>query len=568
MDGRKRALRSNFEVGTSRWAVRRAQWRALGITDEDMLKPKIAVVNTSSDIAICFSHVDEIARKAKGWIREAGALPFEIRTTAPSDFIISAGRRATFILPSRDLIANDIEVQVEGPQLDGMILLTSCDKTVPGQLMAAARLNIPALVVVCGYQSSGELDGEHVDIEEVFLHAGHHAQGATSLERLTAMADAAIRSPGVCSGMGTANSMHSVVEALGMALPGSAPVAANSPGMWEMVERSCRRIVEMVWEDLRPRRILTEGALRNAARVVLAEAGSINCIKHLQAVALEADVDIDIYETFDRESDRIPVLAAVRPVGADSIEAFEAAGGARTVMKRLEPLLDTQVLTATGRSLGAELADVALAEDTVIRPLERPWSKEAAIVLLRGSLAPETAIVKVGLRTPDRKLAFRGRARVFEDSVSAETTLSAGRIVPGDVIVLRGQGVRGGPGMGGASRLVFALEGAGMGAEVAVVTDGQLSGLVNKGLIVGEVQPEAADGGPLALVRDGDVIDIDVGAKRIDLAVSAEELAARAATFSPPSPPNDSGWLRIYRQNVQTLRRGASLIETAVKEKE
>ncbi|WP_201285380.1 dihydroxy-acid dehydratase [Chelativorans xinjiangense] len=568
MSGRKRDLRSNFEVGTSRWAVRRAQWRALGITDEDMLKPKIAVVNTSSDIAICFSHIDEIARRAKGWIREAGGLPFEIRTTAPSDFIISAGRRATFILPSRDLIANDIEVQVEGAQLDGMILLTSCDKTVPGQLMAAARLNIPALVVICGYQSSGELDGEHVDIEEVFLHAGHHAQGATSLERLTAMADAAIRSPGVCSGMGTANSMHSVVEALGMALPGSAPVAANSPRMWKMVERSCRRIVEMVWEDLRPRQILTEGAFRNAARVVLAEAGSINCIKHLQAVALEAGVDIDIYETFDRESDRIPVLAAVRPIGADTIEAFEAAGGARAVMKRLEPQLDTEVLTATGRSLGTELADMALADDTVIRPLERPWSKEAAIVLLSGSLAPETAIVKVGLRTPDRKLAFRGRARIFEDSASAEAALSAGRIVAGDVVVLRGQGVRGGPGMGGASRLVFALEGAGMGAEVAVVTDGQLSGLVNKGLVVGEVLPEAADGGPLALVRDGDVIDIDVRDKRIDLEVDAEKLAARAADFSPPEPPDDSGWLRIYRQNVQSLRRGASLIETAVKEKE
>ncbi|WP_205602445.1 dihydroxy-acid dehydratase [Chelativorans alearense] len=568
MSGRKRALRSNFEVGTSRWAVRRAQWRALGITDEDMLKPKIAVVNTSSDIAICFSHVDEIARRAKGWIREAGGLPFEIRTTAPSDFIISAGRRATFILPSRDLIANDIEVQVEGPQLDGMILLTSCDKTVPGQLMAAARLNIPALVVICGYQASGELDGEHVDIEEVFLHAGHHAQGAISLERLTAMADAAIRSPGVCSGMGTANSMHSVVEALGMALPGSAPVAANSPHMWEMVERSCRRIVEMVWEDLLPRQILTEGAFRNAARVVLAEAGSINCIKHLQAVALEAGVDIDIYETFDRESDRTPVLAAVRPIGADSIEAFEAAGGARAVMKRLEPLLDTDVLTATGRSLGTELADVALAGDTVIRPLEQPWSKEAAIVLLSGSLAPETAIVKVGLRTPDRKLAFRGRARIFEDGASAEAALSAGRIVAGDVVVLRGQGVRGGPGMGGASRLVFALEGAGLGAEVAVVTDGQLSGLVNKGLVVGEVQPEAADGGPLALVRDGDVIDIDVRDKRIDLEVDADELATRAASFSPPSPPDDSGWLKIYRQNVQPLRRGGSLIETAVKEKE
>lgn len=558
-------LRSNFEPGTSRWAVRRAQWRALGLTDEDMLKPKIAVVNTSSELAICFSHLDEIAAETKKAIREAGGLPFEIRTTAPSDFILSAGRRATYILPSRDLIANDIELQVDGPQLDGMILLTSCDKTVPGQLMAAARLDIPALMVICGYQASGHIGNEHVDIEEVFLHAGYHAQGATSFDRLKEMSEQAIRSPGVCSGMGTANSMHSVTEGLGMCLPGAAPVAANSERMWDYVRSSGKRIVDMVWEDLRPRQIMTAGAFRNAARVDLAQAGSINCIKHLQAIAVEAGVDIDLYDTFDKEGDTVPVLTAVRPIGPLSIEEFEAAGGARGTMKRLEPMLDTDVLTVTGRTVKENLKGVEIGDDNVIRPLDNPWGADAAIVLLKGSLAPQSGVVKVGLRTPDRKLTFKGKAKVYESSLDAEADLKAGRIEKGDVLVLRRQGVLGGPGMGGASRLVFAVEGAGLGPEVAVVTDGQLSGLVNKGLVVGEVQPEWAEGGPIALVHTGDEIDIDVTAKRIDLNVSESELARRREAFKAPGPTTDSGWLSVYERSVTPLSHGASLLQSARK---
>ncbi len=564
MTGERRPLRSNFEPGTSRWAVRRSQWRALGITDADMEKPKIAVVNTSSDIAICFSHLDQVAAEVKRAIREAGGLPFEIRTAAPSDFIISAGRRATYILPTRDLIANDVEVQVEGAQLDGMILLTSCDKTMPGHLMAAARLDIPSLLVICGYQASGRMpDGEHVDIEEVFLSAGYHAQGALSFEALREMSENAIRSPGVCSGMGTANSMHSATEALGMCLPGAAPLAAMSDAMWDHARESGRRIVAMVEEDLRPRRILTEGAFRNAAAVVLAQAGSINCIKHLQTLALEAGADIDLYAVFEELSDKVPVLTAVRPIGDLSIEAFDAAGGARGVMQRLSPLLDLGAMTVSGRTVGENLAGVRVADDDVIRPLDNPWSREPAIVLLRGSLAPETGVAKVGLRTPDRKLAFRGPARVFESSVSAEQALGRGEIRRGEVLVLRGQGVRGGPGMGGASRLVFALEGAGLGAEVAVVTDGQLSGLVNKGLVIGEVQPESALGGPIAHLRDGDVIEIDVAAKRLDVAIAADELERRAAGFRPPPPAADSGWLSIYERTVTPLSKGASMIDRA-----
>lgn len=560
----ERPLRSNFQPGTSRWAVRRAQWRALGLSEEEMARPKIAIVNSSSDIAICFAHLDRIAAAVKKEIRAAGGLPFEIRTTAPSDFILSAGRRATYILPSRDLIANDIEVQVEGPQLDGMLLLASCDKTLPGQLMAAARLDIPAIAVICGYQASGRMpDGSHVDIEEVFLHAGHVAQGAMSPERLTEMTEHAIRSPGVCSGMGTANSMHSAAEALGMTLPGAAPVAALSAAMWDQARAAARRIVAMVHEDLRPRRILTPAAFRNAAAVVLAQAGSINCIKHLQAIALEAGVDIDLWRLFAELGPRVPVLTAVRPIGELSIEAFEAAGGARAVMAELGDLIDGGALTVTGRTVAETLAGHRSADPAVIRPRDNPFATTPAIVILRGSLAPVAAVAKVGLPRPGRPRRHRGPAIVFDDPAAAEAALSAGRIGPGAVVVLRGQGVRGGPGMGGASRLVFALDGAGLGAEVAVVTDGQLSGLVNKGLVIGEVQPEAAEGGPLALVHDGDVIAIDIDSGRLDLEVSPETLAGRARGFAPPPPVTDSGWLSIYERCVTPLSAGASLIDRA-----
>ncbi|MCA9261496.1 MAG: dihydroxy-acid dehydratase, partial [Planctomycetales bacterium] len=447
-------------------------------------------------------------------------------------------------------------VQVEGPQLDGMILLTSCDKTVPGQLMAAARLNIPSLLVICGYQASGHIGNEHVDIEEVFLHAGYYTQGAISLERLTEMSEVAVKSPGVCSGMGTANSMHSVTEGLGMCLPGSAPVRANSQKMWDYARESGQRIVDMVWEDLKPRDILTEGAFRNAARVDLAQAGSINCIKHLQAIALEAGVDIDIYDTFDKEGEHTPVLTAVRPIGPLSIEAFEDAGGARGVMKRLEPQLDLDVMTVTGKTVKENLAGVEIGDADVIRPLDNPWGAEAAIVLLTGSLAPETGIVKVGLRTPDRKLAFKGPARVYDSAVEAEEDLKAGNIQRGDVLVLRRQGVRGGPGMGGASRLVFAVEGAGYGADVAVVTDGQLSGLVNKGLVVGEVQPEYADGGPIALVENGDAITLDAEANLITVDVSDDEMAARKAKWQAPPFKATRGTLYKYIKSVKSASEG------------
>ncbi|HZB29674.1 MAG TPA: dihydroxy-acid dehydratase [Streptosporangiaceae bacterium] len=553
-------LRSNFEPGSPLWAMRRTHWKALGLSDEDMEKPKIAVVNSSSELAICFSHLDDVAATVKRAVRAAGGLPFEIRTTAPSDFIICAGRGGGYILPSRDLIVNDIEVAVEGAVLDGMICLTSCDKTPPGHMMAAARLDIPTILVICGYQPSGTYKGRHVDVEDVFLHSSGMARGTLSHEDLVGMSDNAVRGPGVCSGMGTANSMHVVAEALGMALPGAAPVLANSPKMTDFAERSGRRIVEMVLEDLRPRRILTPAAFRNAVAAVLAVSGSINTVKHLQAIATEGDVPVDVFALFEELSHTVPMLTAVRPNGETAIEAFEAAGGARAIMKRLAGLLDLDALTVTGATVEQNLADAVVGDDEVIRPLDRPISTEAPIVIVRGSLAPDSGIVKIGARETGRKTTFTGPAVVYDDTAAATEAINDDRLRPGDVLVLRGNGLKGGPGMAGSvSRVVFTLYAAGLENEVAVVSDGQLSGLVNKGLVVGEVSPEAAAGGPLALVRDGDVVSIDLDRRTLDLRVPAGELAARSEALGEFRPRASSGYLAIYRRSVQPMSTGAVL---------
>jgi len=556
----KKKLRSNFEPGTTREAVRHAQWKALGLSDEDMLKPKIAVVNSSSELAICFSHLDGVAKVVKEAVREAGGLPFEVRTAAPSDFIISAGGSG-YILPSRDLVVNDMEIAIQGAQLDGMVCLTSCDKTPPAHLMAAGRFNIPAILVICGYQRSGEYRGKHVDIEDVFLGSVQSAFGKLSREELREMADNAIRGPGVCSGMATANSMHVVVETLGMSLPGSAPVQANGPVMFEFARRSGERIVEMVLEDLLPRKIMTEGAFRNAVAAVLAVSGSINCIKHLQATAVEAGVDVDVFALFNELGKKVPVLSAVRPNGEDSIEDFDGAGGTRALLKQLEPLLDTSVLTVTGNTLADNLSDAVVLDSGIIRPLDNPFSTKPPIVILKGSLAPESAVVKLGLRDAARKDKFRGKAIVYDDGFAAIAAIKNDDVKPGHVLVVRGMGPKGGPGMAGpASMVVFALYSKDLQNDVAFVSDGQLSGLCNKGLTVAEVSPEAAIGGPLGLVENGDVISIDVDAYKLDLEVAEAELALRRQRLGEPKLKPTSGWLSIYREQVQPMSKGAVLV--------
>jgi dihydroxy-acid dehydratase len=562
----RRPLRSNFPRGSYLWSVRNAHWQALGLAEADCEKPKIAVVNSSSELAACYSHLDDVAVIVKHAIRAAGGVPFEIRTAAPSDFITGAGARGAYMLAARDLVTNDIEVAVEGAQLDGMVCLASCDKTVPGQLMAAARLDVPAIVVPCGYQASGHYQGRHCDIEDVFIGAMHVVAGVLDTDTLVGMSREAVRSPGVCSGMGTANSMHIVCEALGLALPGSAPVAAMSARMKTDAAAAGTRIVQMVWDDLKPRDILQPGAFANAVRAVLAVGGSVNCIKHLQAVASEAALDVDVYALFEQLGAQVPVLAGVRPVGGHTIEAFEAAGGCRAVLAQLRPLLDTAVRGVSGRTLAEELDGDHVHDEDIIRPLTRPVAPRPAIVVLRGSLCPDTGIVKTGI-AERRQRRFSGPAVCFDSSDAALAALKDGRIRAGHVVVMRGAGLRGGPAMGGgASRVVFAIDGAGLGDQVALLTDGHLSGLVCKGLVVAEVAPEAALGGPLALVHDGDTVSIDLDTRRCDLEVDDGELQRRRAAWQPPAPAFDRGWLQIYRRNVGPLSGGAVLVTPAAKE--
>jgi dihydroxy-acid dehydratase len=556
----KRRLRSNLERGSAVWAGRRAQWRALGLSEADMEKPKIAVVNSSSELSSCFSHLDDVARLAKEAIRAAGGLPFEIRTAAPSDFVTCAGHGGGYILPTRDLITNDIEVQVEGALLDGMLCLASCDKTTPGQIMAAGRLDIPTIVAVCGYQQSGEYRGEHVDIEEVFMKAGYLASGAITLEELAGMADNAVRSPGVCAGMGTANSMHIVCEALGMALPGSAPVAASSPKMLEQVRRAGGRIVQMVWDDAKPRDILSAESIANASMVVLALSGSINCVKHLQAIARESGIDVDVYGLFQQYAESVPLLAAIRPNGEGRIEELEAAGGARAVMKRLEPLLHKNARSVSGQSIGEILAETAVTDGKVIRSLDHPLSRRPSIVIVRGSLLPGGGIVRQG-GTGERMTRFRGPANIFHSREEALEAIRRSQVKPGQVVVLRGLGVRGGPGLAMTSAVVFALDGAGLIDRVAVITEGQLSGLVNKGLVVGEASPEAAEGGPLALLDNGDTISLDVEKREVNLEVPESVLESRRKQPRQFGAQDERGYLGTYQRLVQPVHKGATLLK-------
>ncbi len=535
---------------------RRANWKALGLSKEDMEKPKIAVVNSSSELAICYAHLDGIAEIVKEDIRKAGGVPFEVRTAAPSDFITGAAKGGAYIIAGRDIIANDIEVQVEGALLDGMICLTSCDKTPPGHLMAAMRLNIPTILVIGGYQSAGDIDGEPVDVEDVWSGSVGERFGAVPKFPIADMAENAITGPGVCQGMATANTMHSVVEALGMTLPGSAPVRANSPKMKDNARAAARRIVGMVNEDLKPRDIMTPGAFRNAVATVLAVSGSFNSIKHLQATAVEGEMDIDIFEIWEELSD-VPVLSAVRPTGEVRIEEFEDAGGARAVLKRLEDRLDTSALTCTGKTLAENLAGYEIEGPDIIRPVDDPVGPGPAIAILKGSFA-DTAVVRLGIRDGSRPEEFSGPARVYESSLDCLQAIEDGEVKEGDVVVARNQGLKGGPAMaGGASTVLFALDAAGLAKTTAFVTDGQLSGLCLKGLTVAEVSPEAATDGPIGKVRNGDIISISVANRSIDIDVSAEELAKREGPgYKTPA----TGYLANIRQDVHDQSKGGVLL--------
>ncbi|MBA4741842.1 MAG: dihydroxy-acid dehydratase [Azoarcus sp.] len=530
----------------------------MGIPEEDFDKPKIAIVNSSSKLSVCYAHLDEVARQVERAIRAAGGVPFEIRTVAPSDFVTSAGKQGRYLMPTRDLLVNDVEVQVEGAELDGMILLASCDKTTPGQLMACARLDIPALILPCGYQLGGECGGRHVDIEEVYKAVGTVKAGRMKLIELEDMTRHAIKGPGVCAGLATANTMQCMAEALGMALPHSAPIRAGGPRLAEQANKAGAKIVELVHKNIRPRDILTPAAFRNAVTVAVAMGGSVNCVRHLIATSVEAECPVDVLAEFERAGD-VDQITLVRPNGPHRIEDLDAAGGCAGVMRQLRERLDLSVLTVTGATLEANLAEVPPPDEAFIRPVSNPFRREPGLIVIRGNLAPEGAVVKLSA-VPESVRRFIGVARVFEDENEAITGLQDGTVRAGDVIVLRMMGAKGGPGTVFAASFMAALVGAGLGDTVAVVTDGELSGL-NSGITIGQVMPEAAEGGPLAVVRNGDTVEIDLTRRVLAFDVTDDELAARLAAFVPPVLDLKPGWLSMYRQLVQPMSQGAVLGE-------
>jgi dihydroxy-acid dehydratase len=552
-------LRSNFEEGTTRWAVRRAQWIAMGIDEKDFEKPKIAVINSSSSLSVCYAHLDELSIQAQKAIREAGGLPFEVHTVAPSDFVTSAGLKARYLLPSRDLLVNDVEVMVEGACLDGMLMLASCDKTTPGQLMAAARLDIPAIVVPCGYQLGGMCGGREVDIEEVYKGVGTTATGAMSLELLTDWTRCAIKGPGVCAGLATANSMHCMAEALGMALTGSAPIRAGSEKLSENIKRAAKQILALVRDDVRPRSILTREAIENAVRVAIAIGASVNTVRHLCAIAGEAELNLDVIKLFEQNSD-LPLLTQIRPNGPQRIEDLEHAGGVHAVMVRLKDKLHLGVRTVDHATLREGLAARVEIDAKVIRTLDNPFKKEPGLVILRGNMAPDGAIVKLSA-VPESGRLFEGPARIFEDEDKAIHALepdAPNKVKSGDIVILRMMGPRGGPGTVFACSFMAALVGAGHNDDVAVVTDGELSGL-NRGITVGQVMPEAAEGGPLAVVQEGDRVRIDLHQRKLDILIPESELKARMSAWKKPVRARKRSWLSIYAQVVQPLSKGAIL---------
>ncbi|HWD05901.1 MAG TPA: dihydroxy-acid dehydratase [Amycolatopsis sp.] len=546
------ALRSEFAPGSTRWAVRRAQWTALGLAPEDQGRPKIAIVNTSSKLGICFSHLDDIAEIVAEAVWEAGGLPFEIRTTAPLDFVTSAGRKARYLMPTRDLIVNDVEAAVEGAVLDGMVCLSSCDKTTPAHLMASARLDLPSIIVPGGFQGGGRYGGCSVDIDTVYESVGAVQAGTMTVGELGELADSAIKGPGVCAGLATANTMHVLAEAMGMTLPGAAPIRANSDRMRALAADAGRRIVEMVAVGLTARKIITGKAVENAVRVAMALGGSVNCVRHLAAVASEADLDLDVVALFERLGEDTAQLAAIRPNGTDQVWDLERVGGVRAVLRTLLPRLHGDALTVSGRTVAELSGDAPEADGTVLRRLDDPVRPEPGLLILRGSLAPDGSVVKVAGAGAARR-RFTGPAEVFAGEDDAIAALGTGNIAEGSVIVLRGMGPRGGPGTVFAASFVAALNGAGLGGKVAVVTDGELSGL-NHGLVIGQVMPEAADGGPLAGVRSGDTITIDLDERTVDTVP-----LRHGEPVTSGRPAEERGWLGQYAALVGPVQQGAVL---------
>jgi dihydroxy-acid dehydratase len=539
----------------SKRAPARAMLRAVGMRDSDFSKPIIAVASSWNEVTPCNLHLDKLADRSKAGVHEAGGYPLEFTTIAVSDGISmgTEGMRASLI--SREAIADSVELMVHAERLDGVVTIAGCDKSLPGMVMAAVRLNLPSVFLYGGTIMPGRFRGKDVTIQDVFEGVGAHAAGKMTDADLHELESNACPGAGSCAGHYTANTMAAAVEALGLSLPGSASPPAITERRAEFAFQSGMAVVEQLRSGITARDIVTRKALENAITVVMATGGSTNAVLHLLAIAYEAGLELDIDE-FDTISRRVPHIADLRPAGRFIMADWDRVGGVQVVIRELleAGLLHGDCLTANGKTLAENAEGAPDPDGEVVRPMSKPLHPTGGTVILKGTLAPEGSVCKAaGLEGADE---IRGNARVFDSEDDAFEAVVTGQIRAGDVVVIRYEGPKGGPGMREMLAVTGAIFGAGMGRDVALITDGRFSGATH-GFSVGHVAPEAADGGPIALVQEGDVIVLDVPNRKIDLMVDPDVLSERLAAWTAPPPRYATGALEKYARTVGSSARGA-----------
>ncbi len=534
----------------------RSLFYALGLTDEEMSRPLIGVASAHSEIVPGHIHLDKVAEAVKAGIRLAGATPIEFPVIGVCDGIAMGHEGMKYSLASRELIADSIETMAMSHCFDGLVLIPNCDKIVPGMIMGAARINIPSIVVSGGPMEAGKFENKGVSLTSVFEAVGTHKLGKMSDSELDEMVKSACPGCGSCSGMFTANSMNCLCEAIGIALPGNGTMLAVSAERIRLAKETGMRIVSLVKENIRPRDILTLKAFENALRADMALGCSSNSVLHLLAIANEAGVKIDL-NLINKISMETPNLCRLSPAGENHVSDLHLAGGVHAAMKELSKLgiINEDIKTVSGVSVGENLRRAANKNNDVIRPAENPHSKTGGIAVLFGNLAPDGAVVKRSA-VLDGMLKFTGNARVFDGEENAIASIYAGDIKSGDVVVIRYEGPKGGPGMREMLSPTSALVGMGLDSSVALITDGRFSG-ATKGAAIGHISPEAADGGTIALVKEGDSIKIDIPNYEITLLVDESELDARRSELKQPEPKVKTGWLSRYSRMVSSASEGA-----------
>ncbi|AEA25270.1 Dihydroxy-acid dehydratase [Pseudonocardia dioxanivorans CB1190] len=541
--------------GIERTAAR-GMLRAVGMRDEDFAKPQIGIASSWNEITPCNLSLQRLARAAKEGVHAAGGFPMEFGTISVSDGISMGHVGMHYSLVSREIIADSVETVVQAERLDGTVLLAGCDKSLPGMLMAAARLDLASVFVYAGSILPGHVDGREVNISDAFEAVGACIKGLITRDELTEIERNICPGEGACGGMYTANTMASAAEALGMALPGSASPPAVDRRRDGSARASGEAVIGMLAQGITARDILTREAFENAIAVVMAFGGSTNAVLHLLAIAHEAQVELTL-DDFNRIGDRVPHLADVKPFGRYVMSSVDQVGGVPVVMRALldAGLLHGDALTVTGRTVAENLAEIDPPDldGTIVHALSDPIHPTGGLTILRGSLAPDGAVVKsAGFDSA----TFTGTARVFDGEQGALDAVADGTVTAGDVVVIRYEGPRGGPGMREMLAVTGMIKGAGLGKDVLLITDGRFSGATT-GLCVGHIAPEATDGGPIALVRDGDPITLDMAARTLDIGVDDAELRRRRAEWTPPEPPRRTGVLAKYAKLVGSAAGGA-----------